>query len=270
MGSVLATWKGALADRAAQDELLTYIERFAELSAEFLKPKPKLPTFSEVLAGRRRQGVPERPIRETIDRTVGGGVLIRSDIFADKTAFPDAVRQAGLPLEIPQLEPDYPLARVGSASLHGCDFQLFDPRRLYPGADRLTFVFMTCPEAPFLDGRLVSARPIAEVSNKLDDVARGASWFLECPFIHLRYVLEDWTFRLFCWVRHFFMPELYWWGGEELIHYEEEKAVFQRLEADDGREAAKQAGFFILMESFRADAEAWGGHFAEMRDKEDR
>ena len=32
---------------------------------------------------------------------------------------------------------------------------LFDPRRLYPGNDRLSFVFLLETECPLLEGRLV-------------------------------------------------------------------------------------------------------------------
>ncbi len=107
--------------------------------------------------------------------------------------------------------PQYPVLRVASVALRGCDFRLFDPRRLYPGDDRLSFVFATCPEAPFLDGYLVTVNPILKVAQKFGDVAKGADWFLECPYIHLRYVLEDWT------VPAFLLGEVFFHARTDLV-----------------------------------------------------
>jgi hypothetical protein len=269
MSSVIAAWQGAVADPTTQDELLSFIARIAELNGEYLAREARVPRFSEIIAAQRQQGQRPREDTEMVDRSLSGRIVVCADIDSDQARFAENVRVAGLELHTPEDGHRTPVTVVEQAALRGCDFRLIDPRRLYPGSDRLSFVFMTCPAAPFLDGRLVAARPGTDLPGTSWEVIRTADWFLECPYIHLRYVLEDWTFQLLSWVKHFFIPDLVWHGYEKLEGYQQEQAVFEQLAARDGIEGAKRHSFYILIEAFRADIEQWMDRFAKMRDDED-
>jgi hypothetical protein len=271
MPSVIVAWKGVLGDRAMQDELLGSIRRFAGLSAEYCAADVRLPRFSETLADRRRRerGAPEPPNIEIFDTALEGDILIRSDVLAEADAYGAAAGAAGLMVAPEEAGSGYLLARVSAARLHGIRFRLYDPRRLYPGSDRLSFIFVECPEAPFLDGALVDLRPGPEMAGHLPPAFAAADWYLECPFVHLRYVLEDWTFRLLSWVRYFYIPGLYWRGRDELDHLAGEAALYDGLSARDGRDAARQEGFFLLMEDFRVGADEWTERFEALRAEED-
>ena len=87
---------------------------------------------------------------------------------------------------------------LDAVRLRGLSFKLFDPRGLYPNDDRMSFVFVECPEHHFLDGRLVE---VAERDGKV---------YLSTPSIHLRSYLEDWTDCLFAWIRFFLMGDFWW------------------------------------------------------------
>jgi len=141
MASLILAWRGNLADRAIQDELLNYIERFAALSAEFLAPEPKVPRFSEILAAQRGRGLHERPNIELVDKTITGRIVVRSDVSTDHEIFSEASRQAGL-------EPSF-----GATSHLSCDRTA---NRL--GASSNTFV---CS----LEAKMVSRPPCSQLSR---------------------------------------------------------------------------------------------------------
>ena len=46
------------------------------------------------------------------------------------------------------------LIAIDAAHIAGINFRMYDPRELYPGEDRVSFTFLTAPNAPFLDGRI--------------------------------------------------------------------------------------------------------------------
>jgi hypothetical protein len=271
MSSVVAAWHGALRERAAQDELLSYIARVAELNGEYLAREMRVPRYSKIVAAQRMQeaAVEDSTDDKIIDAALTGRIVIRSDVHGPPDGFVAAARDAGLTPQHSDGAREYPVISVDTVHLRGRDFRLLDPRRLYPGTDRLSFVFMACPKAPFLDGSLCTVTPKARLQRATSDVARGADWYLECPYIHLRYVLEDWTFQLLSWVKFFFMSGLTWNGYEELQGYETEAATYRAFADRDGVENAKRHSFYVLMEAFRADAESWIGTFAKLRDDED-
>lgn len=37
---------------------------------------------------------------------------------------------------------------------------------------------------------------------------RAADWYIESPFVHLRYYLESWFDDFFAWIKFFYVPEL--------------------------------------------------------------
>ena len=68
-----------------------------------------------------------------------------------------------------------PLIAIDQGRLAGLDFKLFDPRGLYPGEDRMSFVFLECPELPFLDGRLVEIASIEDCPRGENETLPAAS-----------------------------------------------------------------------------------------------
>jgi hypothetical protein len=152
-----------------------------------------------------------------------------------------------------------PLIAIGSGRLRGLDFKLFDPRGLYPGADRMSFVFLECPEQPFLDGRLVEVATAEDCLASGAEGLRGADFYLCAPSVHLRYYLEDWTDCVFSWIKFFFIDDFWWHRWEEMQGYADYRQVFEDLAADRGREGAEEAAFDAVLGTFSQHAEHWIG-----------
>jgi hypothetical protein len=143
--------------------------------------------------------------------------------------------------------------------LRGLDFKLFDPRGLYPGDDRMSFVFLECPDYPFLDGRLVEIAAAHEGGWGGAGKNGAKSVQLAYPTIHLRYYLEDWTDCLFSWIKFFFLGDLWWHRWEDMQGYEDYRGVFEQVQAERGREAAEEATFDAVLGTFGQHAEHWIG-----------
>jgi hypothetical protein len=128
------------------------------------------------------------------------------------------------------------LVRVSHVHLFGAEFRLADPRDLYPGEDRVSFVF-----ARLLDqGQPPAARPedsgvvvLFEDATECDrfrgPLIQNARFFLRRPSIHLRYFGEAWMDQLLAFIRHFHMPELHYWRHTELPGADR----FAHIEASD-------------------------------------
>ena len=148
------------------------------------------------------------------------------------------------------------------ARLSGIDFKLFDPRALYPDADRLSFVFLDANEAPFLDGRLVQVAR-GETRTRHDaELIRAASFYLSAPNIQLRGYLEDWADLLLSWVKYFFVEDLAWRRREEMQGYEDYRDIFLDVETTLGRARAEQATFDAIVATFAQHAEHWSKEVA--------
>jgi len=260
MASVAVVWKGNCHDPRTRYRLLGHLHRLAARSHEYLHLRQ--PEWPQILDGMKQQHggtLRTRANIETIDQEISGTILIASFISPHPEALLAGAREAGLTLiEDPEAKGP-PLIAIESARLRGLDFKLFDPRGLYPGADRMSFVFLECPEHPFLDGRLV------EIATSEDCVASGAATlrdadlYLCAPSIHLRYYLEDWTDCLFSWIKFFFIGDFQWHRWEELEGYADYRQVFQDLQADRGSEAAEEAAFDAVLGTFSQHAEHWIG-----------
>jgi hypothetical protein len=260
MASVAVVWKGNCHDPRRRYRLLGQLHRLATKSDEYLRLRqPERPRVLDVMNQQRGGGLRDRDNIESIDQDVSGRVLLSSFVSPKPDALIAEAGEAGLRLiEDPEAK-DPPLIEIGQARLRGLDFKLFDPRGLYPGADRMSFVFLECPNQPLLDGRLV------EVANGEDCVAsgaeslRGADFYLCAPSIHLRYYLEDWTDCLFSWIKFFYMEEFWWHRWEEMQGYADYRHVFEDLELDRGRETAEEAAFDAVLGTFAQHAEHWIG-----------
>ena len=259
MPSVAVVWKGNCRERLVRHRLLAHLHRLAERSDEYLRLRqPERPRILDVMNEQgRRQRV--RPNIETIDQDVSGKVLISSFISQHPEALLATARETGLNLIDDPEGKTPPLLEIGHARLSGLDFKLFDPRGLYPGADRMSFVFLECPEHPFLDGRLVEVATKEDCAASGAETLEGAELYLCAPSIHLRYYLEDWTDCLFSWIKFFFVGDFLWHRWEEMAGYADYRHVFEDLQADRGGEAAAAAAFDAVLATFTQQAEDWIG-----------
>ena len=138
--------------------------------------------------------------------------------------------------------------------LRGIDLKLYDPRQLYPGADRMSFIFLECPDMPLLDGRLVRLQPAEDRETHASAMIRDAQSYLSCPQIQLRSYLEDWTDCLFSWMKFFFIGDLWWQRWEELQGYTDYRGVFSDMQKERGRQAAEEATFDAVLATFAQHA----------------
>ena len=260
MASVAVVWKGNCHDPRTGYRLLGHLHRLAAHSDEYLRLRqPERPRILDVMNQQRGGTLRARSNIESIDQDISGSILISSFISPDPEALAASARDAGITLVENPEGKDAALIAIGNARLRGIDFKLFDPRGLYPGADRMSFVFLECPEYPFLDGRLVEIATSEDCAASGAEVLRGADLYLCAPSVHLRYYLEDWTDCLFSWIKFFFIGDFWWHRWEEMQGYADYRHVFEDLQADRGTEAAEQAAFDAVLATFSQHAEHWIG-----------
>jgi hypothetical protein len=254
MPSVIVGWKGSARESQVRYRLLGHLHRLAVLSDEYLRLKqPERPFILTVMNEKRGVGLQNRSNIETIDRPLWGRVVVSSGISPLPETLLSSTREAGLSVLDPEGE-GTPLIVLPKAHLRGLDFKLFDPRGLYPGDDRMSFVFLECPDYPFLDGRLVEL-----AGSEAGNGSHSKRVRLHAPSIHLRYYLEDWTDCLFSWIKFFLLGDLWWHRWEEMQGYADYRGVFEELAADRGRDNAEEASFDAVLATFRQHAEHWIG-----------
>lgn len=259
MGSVIVTWKGTCPRRKVQDELLSYLTVLSERNEALISGNSaKRPEFVEMLSRQRSEGLPVMPNVRRIDRDISGRILISTDIAVNhETLVAEADR-----LEIPHEKGGprhsrHSLFRLKRLSVRGMDFRLFDPRGLYPGEDRIGFFFLESREAPFLDSRLAVVHDREWCSLSGLEPVRSADWFVQCPFIHLRYYMESWVDILLAWVKFFFMPDLYYCRYDEFSGYGKLSEEFAGLRHKLGEAAGKNQSFETILGAFEDEADRW-------------
>jgi hypothetical protein len=258
MPSVIVAWKGSCRDARIRARLLGHLHRLASKSDEYLRSRRlERPPFLNLVNEQRNNGLRTRINIETIDRPIPGPVLVSSFISTSPEALIDSARQTGLTVINRCDGAHAPLIAVDKGRLTGLDFKLFDPRGIYPGEDRMSFVFLECPEHPFLDGRLVEIAEVSDCPTSESETLPEASAYLATPSIHLRYFLEDWTDCLFSWVKFFFIGDFWWHRWEEMQGYADYRGVFQELQDDRGGEEAEAASFDAVLGTFSQHAEHW-------------
>jgi hypothetical protein len=242
MSSVDVVWKGNCRNPEVRYRLLGYLHRIARVNDTYLRQGER-PYLSLVGAGHE---APPRANIEILDKVVQGPILISSAIGPHPETLIARAQEAGL--TVVASKNDGPeLIALDAVRLRGLDFKLFDPRGLYPEDDRMSFVFVECPEYHFLDGRLV------EVG------AQGDTIYLSSPSIRLSSYLEDWTDCLFAWIRFFVMGDFWWQRREELQGYTDYRGVFEELQTARGSAEAEDATFDAVLSTFSQHAEHWIG-----------
>ncbi len=238
MSSVNVIWRGNCRDLEARARLFEYLQQLAQLSESYLRPNER-PHLTVVGEG----PVPPRANIELLDEIRQGEVSVSTDITAHPEMLLARAREAGLPVRA--AEEGTSLVLLDEVRLRGIDFQLFDPRGLYPENDRMSFVFIESPEHHFIDGRLV------KISG-----TDGAT-VLSCPNLQLKSYLEDWTDCLFSWTRFFLMGDLWWRRHEELQGYSDYRGVFETVQTTRGSTEAEMATFDAVLSTFMQHAEHW-------------
>ena len=255
MSSVIVAWNGRCREPQSRYRLLGFLHRLASLSDAYLRTQePERPRLAEVQNG---QCVPPRANVESRDHPIDGNIVISSDIIEDAPTFPHRAHAAGLPVIEHPNKPGLHLTTLHKAHLRGLDLRLYDPRQLSPGADRMSFVFLECPDHPLLDGRLVRVRSPEQREGHEIELIRNADSYLECPQIQLHSYLEDWTDCLFSWMKFFFIGDLWWKRWEELQGYGDYRSVLSQIQTERGKQAAEQATFDALLATFAQHAQHW-------------
>ena len=273
MVSVGVGWVGTC-KREDQGELMEFLEAVAELNDHLLnacKDLPQDPLLAIIVAARQQNAGPPRPNIEIIDETLSEPVLIDKSVFNDVLDFEEAALVLRAPIAgidgAPKHKSAYILNLHGTTSgrvlclsegaLRGIDFRVFDPRGLYPGEDRASFVFLQSEHA-VLDGRICAAfhRTKCPGLVRFEDIG-GADWFLTRPDIHLRYFLEEWFDLLLSVVKFFFMPDLYFWRHEPMSGYARYRDQFAEQRATFGVSAAKNVAYQQVLDAFFAEVAGW-------------
>ncbi len=245
MPSVDVVWNGNCRDPKIRYRLLSHLHLLATLSDSHLRQEES--SLALGVVGDQQATLPRANI-ETIDQELSGRITISSRISAHPETLITRARESGLSVIEPDGEGTH-LIVLDQVRLRGIDFKLFDPEGEHPGAGRMSFVFLECPEYHFLDGRLV------EIANGEGD----GDVHLRRPGIQLRSYLEDWTDCLFSWIRFFLIGDFWWQRREELQGYADYRDVFGELQTERGSAAAEEATFNAVLETFSQHAEHRAG-----------
>jgi hypothetical protein len=256
MPSVCVSWGATCTSPDVQAGLLADLAIVAARSAARLRgPAPKRPDVLVKMTALRGEGEPELPAVRTWEETVRGQILIGPGLAADPAHAVDEASRLGAPLVA--TGEGRGLLRLESAHLFGLDFRLFDPRALYPHEDRLSFVFLGCPELPAFDGRIAWVLDHAEAQLYDADAIRAADRVVVSPEIHFRYYLEQWTDQLLALVKYFFIPGLTYWRGETLPGWDEARARYDQAVGCSPRGEAKGRALGVILEWFEREADEW-------------
>ena len=273
MSSVSVSWTGACTSATEQDELLSYVGRLAEVNDILLNGKlpPRRHPFLELITAKRAEGLKPRPNVEVVEQQIAGKIVVNANVFADAREFEDGV----LPLNLPILDHAGPDARESTfvlnlaasssqlicldlADIRGINFRVYDPRQLYPGEDRISFLFPHCAYAPFLDGRICEAFHPAECPGLIEfGGLPAADWYIRRPEIHLAGYLEEWLDVFLAWMKYFYIPDLGWWHHGPMVGsqiYRREFEVLHARQQSVGPAAAKAESFEGLTDAFFLEA----------------
>ena len=246
MGSVYVRWTGRCLDVEARTQLLEKLAEFALLSHNYFEGFVGFQRFNRTLDGR---------VLLSPDLLQGTGLELPAEAQA---AGGLELRAAG-PLGPPKPSSPSQFLTASQVHLEGLEFRLYDGRRLYPGADRISFVFASFDEFPALDGSLVYVEEEEQCRLYTNDEIRMAQAFLDSPNIHLRYYYEEWIDNFLGWVKHFFIADLRYWRYEPNPGYHR----FLDLPHDD---ATRDALWESLKEGFRAEVEGKAVEAQTVRD----
>ncbi len=274
MGSVYVHYFGSCRDRDVQQELLTCLREIAAHSqARILGPAEERPEYLKAMTAERHAAAAEVEPMRAFNGELSGAIVVDPLVSITPPELMKRAEQLGVSkVVIDQGGMDKEEAfcistsvseaqwclQLSSLKVTGVDFELFDPRKLYPSANRMSFTFLDCPEIPELDGSLVQVENRAQCQVYHSERLQSADWFLTTPRIHLRYLLEEWVDTLLCWVKYSFMPNLHFSRYDELSGYEAFQEAVQGLSPDIIK--TDFVGFLIVQ--FEKQVQDWSQQFA--------
>lgn len=225
MPSVIVTWHGWSPDQELCEDLFEHMRELGSLSHSYLLEREPVRIFNE---------------------WIEGNVLV---------AVRDEPSLNGISLHVPFLQPPQTkqaryAGKLSRVHLEGVQFRLFDPRGLYPYDDRISFVFGRT-DAGEKSRPLVAVESGSDLKSYEDEMLRSATMVLSEPAIHLRYYFEDWIDGLLGWVRHYYMPDLYYWRHRALPRIDR----FEGRDRSDRR--AREADWGLILNEFHSEMERW-------------
>lgn len=182
MPSVDASWSGKCVDRLVQQELKEKIVQLGDISNNFCNEYFKLDIKSTIYDSDQILEDVLIPVYLLGENPVPAG----SKVDGNGRYFTNNVR------------------------LYGLQFPLYDPRNYTPPfalrtGNKISFVFIHSDDAS-LDGQLVSV-----ARTKPDELHPSGQLIIRSPVVDLRYYLEIWMMDFLGWVKHFYIPDMYYW-----------------------------------------------------------
>lgn len=266
---MVVTWKGRCDSPDGQALLLAELGELASHHVGTWQKPVQRPVISDTLAAQRRTGLPQEPDLLLWDETIEGNILVCGDVVADNDAFAAAIAANPASLEIVRSpQHSFVHVRLKRLRLRGLEFRFFDPRELYPGEDRFSCIFLRSDEFPFLDGLIASARGPQWCARITAEGLAGADWYVECPSLHMRGFLEEWTGLLLSWIKYFHIADLAFDHRGPLEGYGRRRQAFANFERDMGRESARAHVLKFLRVDFGARSRTFAAELAAMRAQE--
>jgi len=265
MPSVVARWSGACADSKKHDELSRYLKVLAEINHGYWTEHPApIARINQVM--HRAAGIAPLtgPTWREFDLPVEGRIVVNGDII--RRGFEDAresnaavarrLRESGLPVFPAEESHGICHTTLTRCRLKGVDLTVFDPRRLYPGNDRLSFVLLSETGSPLLDNRLVEVQERGIFAAVPDSQDETADCCLDSPALHLRYMHEAFLDCLMVWIRWQFMDDLCYWRNEHWPDAVLYKGWFATVEEQRPQDAC-DAVFARLCDEFTIECDTW-------------
>ena len=265
MPSVEARWTGSCPDRQKQDELSGYLKVLAEISHGYWAEHPA-PIAGINRAMHRAAGIAPLtgPTWREFDIPVEGRIVVSGDVVRRGTGdatesnadLAKRIREAGLPVFTMGNSPICQTSVTG-CRLKGVDMVVFDPRRLYPGNDRLSLVFLSETGCPLLDNMTVEVYERGVFASTPERDRDGVDCYLSAPTLHLRYMHEAFLDCLMAWIKWHFVDDLCYWRNEDWPDAELYNSWLATTAEHQGEPDARDAVFSRLCDEFVVECDTW-------------
>ena len=219
MPSVNATWQGSCPDPKKREDLIGHLQELAKVAHRCFDQHTPYRYWKKIVTGK---------------------VLVEGALVGDTLARPAFELAVGGPTPAPPPRSPGSLLAMPHVQLHGVEFRL--PNNFY-SQDRVSFLFAFQDQELHLPWVLVRADDKSQCSLYKEEAIRGADLLLIEPEIHMRYSGEDWLCELLAWIKHYYVPELYYWCREDLPRY----AQFERLNPANLRE--REISWRLILEN---------------------
>jgi hypothetical protein len=122
----------------------------------------------------------------------------------------------------------------------------------------MSFVFLeSAAISLLLNGVMVLVHDRDRCAISPNEMVRSADWYIECPFVHLRYYLEEWLADFLTWMQCFFAPGLTYFHRDEWCDRHEYRCGLEQSRSEMGEAEARKQSFTALMRRFTTEANEW-------------